>query len=610
MKPLPPRIARLSFLWAGDRWLGVSMVALVVYYIVQPGIFEGKHSGDGLHAFNYLKAIVYHHTLDMQEVLPEFKKYIGVNPVTHHMPNRNPIGTVPFWTPFYLLACVIAGIVKLVSGVALKTNSALHAWLCGLGSLAVVLWGLRQLFVLLERRYGVFAARLGAIASVWATAIAWYAVTQPLYQHGVVFGMSAAFVEYWERAVDDPSPRRMALLGVWGGYLAAIRGQEILFLLLPASDIVRGLVLPGRRALWLRSGVAAALASLVGVLPQLLVWFYYFGFNKPHLEPLRPYEPFVLSALFSTRAGLFPWTPVVYASVIGLLGWGWRSRERRLVAPLALAFALNVYVVACGWLVHGAYGFGARRLSDGAVLFAIGIALFAHAIEARLRLRRWLVVFVEFCVVYNLAAMELQRLHLTSSSGASTRRVSDYLRQVARGRDVGAALGRPFDWIGHPFVQPAGWLFGAWYRVRPSMFDIVVGQAFLERDGAWLGLIDPTKLLPFDREHEGFVAEGLAQPMPPAASKQAALVDGRVRLLMSFFAKEKIGVRLVGDLREGPTSLLWNGTPIPVLRGPDGFRAEVPAVVAKAGVNVVVIDVPVGSRLTKLELDSYSVPTR
>lgn len=610
--PAPPvsRWERVSRLWLGDRVLAIALGLLVVYYVIQPGIFEGKHSGDGLHAFNYLKAIFYHQTLDMQDVLPEYKKYIGVNPVTHHMPNRNPIGTVPFWTPFYLLACVVAGVVRLISGIELRGNSPLHAWFCGVGTLAVVLWGMRQLFVLLLRRYGRLAAQLGAIAAVWATAIAWYTVSQPLYQHGVVFGMAAAFTEYWERTLDDPAPKRMALLGVWGGYLAAIRGQEILFLLLPASDIVRGLLVSDQRVAWLRAGVVAVVSSFVGVLPQLLVWYFYFGFNKPHLEPLRPYEPFFLSALFSTRAGLFPWTPIVYASAVGVIAWGLRATERRFVLPLVAAFLLNVYLVACGWLVHGAYGYGARRLSDGAILFAVGVALCARSSEASTR--RWtrglLLAFVAFCCFYNVLAMELQRQRRTGSSGARTRHIADYGREAAGGKDWGAALGAPFGWLGHPFTQPASTVFALWHRVRPSMFDIVVGQPYLERDGAWLGLLDQTKTLLLDREHEGFVASGLQ--LAPAANKQPALVDGRVRLLLSFFAREKIGVKIVGDIREGATTLLWNGSEIPVVRMPDGLRAEVPALVAHAGTNSITLEVPIGSRLTKLEFDSYSVPTR
>ncbi len=600
-----PKLQRLAPLWASDRVLGALFAALIVYYLAIPGVFEGKHSGDGLHAFNYLNAIFYHHTLDMQNVLPEFKRFLGVNEVTHHMPNRNPIGPVIFWTPFYLVACALAFLWKLVGGTPLAPNSAFHSWWSGLGTLACVLWGARQLFVLLDRRYGRLAARLGAIAAVGATAIAWYTVTQPMYQHGIVFGMSAAFVEYWERRIGDPDPRRLLVLGLWGGFLGAIRGQEILFLILPASDVVLGLIRPGDRVRWLWSGIVALLAALVGVLPQLLVWHYYFGFHKPHLEPLRPYEPFFLSALFSTRAGLVPWTPIVYASTAGLVARGFGAKERRFVLPLVIAFALNVYVVACGWLVHGAFGYGARRLSDGAVLFAVGVALLAVALGERPRARRALLGFVAFCVIFNVAGMEAQRSGRARSSGACTRRISDYLRDL-RGPEWFASVGRVFDVIGNPFVQPAGWIFALYHRAPLSTFDIVVGMPFLERDGAWLGLLPDLKQLQLDEKHAPWIIEGLKL----APQGQPSTVTGEVRLLMSFFAKEKIGVVVHGTILDGSTDVLWNGQAIPAKRVPQGLRFEVPAEVARAGTNEIKLRLPLGSKLHRLELESYSVPTR
>ena len=63
--------------------------------------------------------------------------------------------------------------------------------MAGLGSLAAALMGYRQVYELIRRNVSRDAARLGATVAVWATPIAWYAVTQPMYQHACAFGFVA-----------------------------------------------------------------------------------------------------------------------------------------------------------------------------------------------------------------------------------------------------------------------------------------------------------------------------------------------------------------------------------------------------------------------------------
>src|SRR5690349_11866335 len=93
----------LRWLTASDPWTATLMAMVVVYYLVAPGRWQGKHSGDGLFEFLYLKAIVFHQTLDMESVAPEFVRYFGKIGPGLHMPNRWPIGPVAVWMPVYLL---------------------------------------------------------------------------------------------------------------------------------------------------------------------------------------------------------------------------------------------------------------------------------------------------------------------------------------------------------------------------------------------------------------------------------------------------------------------------------------------------------------------------
>src|SRR5262245_55593892 len=162
------------------------MLLLVVYYVVTPGVFQGKASGDGWFGFQYLRSLVYFRTLDMRQALPEFAPFFGVMGPGHHMPNRCPFGPALVQMPLYLVGIglqTLAEHIKWLHVPAGRGQSPFEAWVPALATLAGVLVGWRYTYVLVARWAGRTAARVGTIAAVWATPIVWYAVTQPMYQH-------------------------------------------------------------------------------------------------------------------------------------------------------------------------------------------------------------------------------------------------------------------------------------------------------------------------------------------------------------------------------------------------------------------------------------------
>jgi hypothetical protein len=588
------RLRRFAdWLTCGDRWVGVAMLALVVYYVATRGVFQGKASGDGWFGFQYLRAIVWFHTLDMKAPLPSFLPFFGISGPGHHMPNRCPFGPVFVQLPLYLVACALQGLAELAKLVpAGHGESQFEAWVTGLGTLAGVLVGWRYTYVLVERHAGRAAARIGSIAAVWATPIAWYAVTQPFYQHGLAFCFVAILVEYWDRTVGDASVRRMLTLGLLGGFGMMMREQEALWLLLPGFEALWRVIRGPERARWLAGGIVLTVAAVVAFSPQMGVWWYYTGspLHPPQVEPLRPTTPFIVVSLFSTRGGLFPWTPVAYAATVGLF---FCARARRLTLALAAVFALEVYVVSSAWVVTGGYGYGARRLSDGAVLMALGIGLLWVRCERATWARRVVAGFVALCMVLNVAAMELLRGKKIASSGAYARSAERFLA------DCGLpSVGRLFGAVGYPFVQPAGWIFALVHHVPASTFESVVGNWFLDRDGQWFQV--QSRGVPLDEGARGYTISGLALGPP----KTAAHVTGPIRMLLPMFASEPVIVHLVGHVPAGARSAAWNGQPVVVFDEPKGARLNVPVTAVRAGVNELTLTLPPDTTLDRLDFDS------
>lgn len=587
------------WLTCGDRWVGVAMLALVVYYVATRGVFQGKASGDGFFGFQYLRAIVWFHTLDMKQALPEYLPFFGISGPGHHMPNRCPFGPVLVQMPLYLVACAIHWLCGVIHKpwAAGNGQSQFEMWMVGLATLAAVLVGWRYTYLLVERHAGRVAARLGSIAAVWATPIAWYAVTQPLYQHGLAYCFVAVLVEYWDRTMGDASWRRMLALGLVGGVAMTMRGQEALWLLLPGVEAAWHVVVGPQRRRWLVAGVVLSAAAFVAFTPQMGVWWYYTGspFHPAQVEPLRPTTPFFVVSLFSTRGGLFPWSPVAYASVAGLFFCG---RARRVTLALLAVFALEVYVVSSAWVVTGGYGYGARRLSDGATLMALGLGLLWARSEAARSVwpRRIVAGFVALCVLLNVAAMELLRAKKIPSSGAFARSAERFLVDLGMPR-----LGRFFGVVGYPFVQPAGWLYALRHHVPASTFEDVVGNWFLDRDGQWLMV--QTRGTALDDSARGFVIGGLAIGAP----KTPARVTGPIRMLLPMFAAEPIVVHLAGRVPPGARAATWNGVPVAVVDEAKGVRFDVPGSAVRAQTNELLLTLPPGTTLDRIDFDSTTM---
>ncbi len=594
MSPTPSRTRRLvAWLSLGDRATAIAMGLLVVYYVVTWGPWQGKASGDGWFGFLYLKAIFYHRTLDMRTVAPEFLRFFGEQGPGHHMPNRCPFGPVLLWFPLYTLVAIPESILlwcKVLPAATWNGQSFVHVWVTGLATLGAVLVGWRATFALLRRHAPLPAARLGALATIWATPLLWYTAHQPFYQHGIAFLCIAVYFEHWDRTRGEVNPGRFIWSGLILGYAASVRAQEIVYVLPLAMELVAGAVRGPNRAAYLRGMLLSAGAFLLAFSPQALVWFYYSGDVAPvQAEPIRWREPWPLVVLFSTRAGLFPWTPLSYAGVVGVaLGVGRKDATGVLVRRFGFAFLVGFYVVACAWVVPGAYAFGARRLSDAMGLVGLGVALL-HARLGSARGRRALVVFVGFCICLNLALMELLRERKIASSGSQTRSLAVELEQKLHAPSWLVATAARVGW---PFTQPASLIWSLGHGSSAAGFETVVGDLTMERDGQWLTLIQ--KSVDLSRSGRFHVPRGLAW-----GAAGPGRVTGPVRVLLHLFADEPVEVDLIGKLGEGPIAARWNGVPAVAQRTPTGLR--VVRVEARAGDNELELELPLESTVERLD---------
>ncbi len=319
----------------------------------------------------------------------------GIDP-TYHTPQPDPVtGRVPAffsvgppisWAPAYLAA---HGLMLLGAGggagAAARADGygGLYYLAIALSSLAFGAVGLLFAYRLTSRVAPRREASWAVLAMAWATPLVYYLYLAPSYSHALTVFASGAFFLYWWRTRHADRAATWFRWGLLAGVLFLARWNDVV-LALPvfAVEAARQLRGDGTRdagaaARRLLGCVAAASAGfLLAASPQFGAWQYFHG--RPWVRYPVEYLGFAPAALwetlFSSRHGLFVWTPIALPAVAGL---GLLFRRDRELAGVGLAAFL--LLVASNCMVRDWWGgasFGMRRLLSGTPLLALGLAVF------------------------------------------------------------------------------------------------------------------------------------------------------------------------------------------------------------------------------------------
>ena len=159
---------------------------------------------------------------------------------------------------------------------------------------------------------------------------------------------------------------------------------------------------------------------LLGVAPlyaQMGVWYGLYGRFVTYSygeEGFHWLEPAAWQTLFSSRHGLFFWSPVLLASVAGVAWRLWRDRYR--ADPLLLCFLASFlmlwYCNSCWWCWWFGDSFGARAFLEISVFFILGLASAYEFVGRQGRgFRLAFGAFVGLCMAYHFVLLGCYFLH-------------------------------------------------------------------------------------------------------------------------------------------------------------------------------------------------------
>jgi hypothetical protein len=357
----------------------------VVYWSLYAYCFDLRvPRPDAIGYFAYAQSILLDGDLS---VFDQFYRW-GTDPVfvqytpLGHFNNVFACGVTLLWLPFLLVLRVALA----VSGSALGGDGYSSLYI-GTAAFASALYG----YLGLALSYFVARRYTAAKTAGWATMTTcllspfWHYVSlEGSMSHAASAFLGALFLYLllgsWSHG--SRSPARWAVLGYVGGVLSIVRWQDCLLPLYAGCvllwDTVRSPPLRGRA--W--SAVASyALACVVGLLPQLLVWQVQYA--QPLAVPqgeqfFTPLRPALAATLFLPHHSLFGWTPFVLFAVLGGATLLWR-RERRLALLTVSMFVAQAYVNAIVTDPSAGASFGARRFLGLTPFFVLGASvLFAR----------------------------------------------------------------------------------------------------------------------------------------------------------------------------------------------------------------------------------------
>ena len=343
------------------------------------------HGADGMGYYSWLRSVVLDGDLNTANEYEHFGYgWIAGTTATGYKDNPWAIGSAILWSPLFVIAhAIIRG-----DGYGPGYFTAIS-----LASMIYAFVGLILLYRLVKDFFGSQSALLATVVTWFASPLVFYMYMHPSMAHANDAFVNALFVYTWHRTRPRRTTDKWLVLGVTVGLAALVRTQNLLLAIVPLLELAAGLIRNRKdRLVPVAGGLAFGIGLLIAFLPQMYVWHRVYG-SWIVLNPYwtstgntwNPASPHFFDVLFSTNHGLFVWTPVLLAGVVGLLFLA--QRDRGLAFLLAAGFTLQVYVVG-GWSAWaGGAAFGQRFLVNNTPTYLLGMAALVDWLRRRVSLK-------------------------------------------------------------------------------------------------------------------------------------------------------------------------------------------------------------------------------
>lgn len=379
----------------------VLALALALTFLLEPvDLPLGQHGPDGRSYLSQLYSLLF----EQDVLLFEAKSLVGqraiVTSTGYALELRN-IGTALFYLPFYALGhlvCWLSGGACGVADLPVAVSLSLGNWVFGLLALVVT-------FRLVQHVASPRSAAV-AVAAVALGSPFFYYWTRFFNPHMPALLLVALLALVWQRTQSGRRWHHWLLMGSLGGLAATVASYNVVFLLLPACDLLESV--RGRRLAGIGDGLVLTAGVLAGLAPQLVTWQLMYGsfLGTPYSRQMLWLEPGIPEILLSSYHGLYFYAPALAIATLGFVPLF--RQDRALALKAFLAFAAHIYVSSCNIAWWAGASFGPRYLLTSLPLLALPLG----ALLAGLRWRGLVWVALAACIAWSYGLLLADFAHL------------------------------------------------------------------------------------------------------------------------------------------------------------------------------------------------------
>ncbi|MCI0602544.1 hypothetical protein L0156_05980 [bacterium] len=340
---------------------------------------EYRFGVDDAYYYSYVSSIFIDGDLELsnQYKLSKLEKHLDEKVLLAKTPagysaNIYPAGLSFYWSPFFLSGHLLAKLFDFpLNG---YSRPYTHAIL--VGNLFYVCGGLYITYLFCNSFFLKLISLISTAAISFTTPyLRFYFHSLFLLSESLAFALTALFLFLVLKNKDKHLPYRWFAIGIFFGTLTMVRLQNAILVIVPLALLYFSISPEKRTQQFLRLTTMFATGSVIGFLPQLIVWRvingdWFFSGGGSFLPYWK--SPFILETLFSARNSLFPWSPVTVLSVIGLILL--TQQDRLWGRTLLTLLIVTIWMNSAHYDWWGAASIGARRFVPICSIFTLGIA--------------------------------------------------------------------------------------------------------------------------------------------------------------------------------------------------------------------------------------------
>lgn len=516
--------------------LGVLLLLLLISYL-QSGVLV---NADGrFYYYPYVHSIVFDGDLDLSDDYREVGLghwYYFTKTCTGKAPSVSPAGSPLMVLPCYAVTHLgVKAAAWLGADVEADGYSRPYQTAYCMASVSFIAAGLIILFRFLcldlTKNQSLFLTILAFVG----TPLIYYVFHEPATAVGAAFLVGTTFFHLlrvrWSRLAAGHASS-WAIVGVVAGIGMMVRWEQIFYGLVPASILLYLLL---RKSLSLNGtlycGAIFGGGALLGFAPQLIIWTVIWGspFALPQSGGMHWLKPFIEETLFSSRNGLFAFTPLLLVGTIGLfIGLARRSGAAAIGLIAVCSF---VYINAAFEEWWGAYGFGMRRTVGMLAPLMAGCGLVWDTLSnvvARHARVATAVALTLLALLNSLFFLQVKQDKLDLYSNRSFQRLL---------KDQFDML---FKSVGYPFSWPSNWIFAWRFGVSPDRYDIMAGNYIFSWD-----MHETRRGFEFGADDDQYVGFGFCNPERAPGQGTWRWSEGpSSEIIISLFRPQPLGMKL------------------------------------------------------------------